>query len=939
MRVVVKLMCIIKFIILSSLWEETQMKLNKLGKLFALIMLTALLTAALAITAGASVSTTDDIFDLTETSVHDGSCGTVTVAWNAVSGADYYIVYLDGVHRAYTFNTSYTFTNFTVGEAHEVKIVARVGNAVANSGEMTISAEHVYTTEVTEPDCINGGYTTYTCDCGYTFVGDNVDALGHDFTAATCVTQKTCKVCGHKEGMLNADNHESNPEWTNLSKPNSAHQSVYPCCGAVHVSTESHEWENGVCTECGWACIHEGGTATCTDKAVCTNCGSSYGVKNPNNHTSDNDVWTATATTHSSVYECCNAPKVSVSNHDWNGGACSVCSYACLHGTTHWTTTESEHTKICSICDEVLLTENHNWNGGVCSDCEYVCAHDSTDDGDCTTAVYCAICGKETTPAGVHTPEADDDDCTTAIHCSVCGKETTPAKNHTPEADDGDCTTAIHCSVCGKETTPAKNHTPEADDGDCTTAINCSVCGKEAIPAKNHTPAADDGDCTTAILCSVCSKETTPAKNHTPEADDNDCTTAVHCSVCGKVTTPAKSHTPEADDGDCTTAIHCSVCGKETTPAKNHTPAADDGDCTTAINCSVCGKEAIPAKNHTPEADDNNCATAVHCSVCGKETTPAKSHTPEADDGDCTTAIHCSVCGVETTPANAEHFGGSATCLTQAVCEACGTAYGSLDPTVHTGSVKWTTTNTTHSAKFTCCDAIVTIATNHHWVDGECDVCAYRCNHTNKNWSNDDSTHTWTCSVCEKSVTSDHDFDSKVTAPSCTKGGYTTHSCLCGEKYTDSETPATGHDWSDGNALCKTCQTKCNHPTEKLVEGKDATCTEEGYTDYHHCDTCGTDYDKSVIAIKAHSYKLVTPDFKDESVEAGTIFRLKMVCGNEGCDEEHFSVPVGIKLTPEQNKLAFKLAVVLIALIIVIWAWRTIKAVPTTTSWFRRRRR
>ena len=162
---------------------------------------------------------------------------------------------------------------------------------------------------------------------------------------------------------------------------------------------------------------------------------------------------------------------------------------------------------------------------------------------------------------------------------------------HTPNADDGNCTTAITCSVCGTVTTEAKAaHSPKEDDGDCTTAIVCSDCGTVTTAAKaSHTPNADDGDCTTAVTCSVCGEVTTAAKaGHTPNADDGDCTTAITCSVCGEVTTEAKAgHTPNADDGDCTTAVTCSVCGKVTTEAKaEHTPevgteiASEDGSAT-----------------------------------------------------------------------------------------------------------------------------------------------------------------------------------------------------------------------------------------------------------------------------------------------------------------------------------------------------------------------
>ncbi len=49
-----------------------------------------------------------------------------------------------------------------------------------------------------------------------------------------------------------------------------------------------------------------------------------------------------------------------------------------------------------------------------------------------------------------------------------------------------------------------------------------------------------------------------------------------------------------------------------------------------------------------------------------------------------------------------------------------------------------------------------------------------------------------------------HSYDSVVTPPTCVNGGYTTHTCsLCGDNYTDSETPATGeHNYTDGVCAC-----------------------------------------------------------------------------------------------------------------------------------------
>ena len=64
----------------------------------------------------------------------------------------------------------------------------------------TSGHEHSYTQTVTAPDCTNGGYTTNTCQCGDSYVSDEVAALGHTWTSATCSAPKTCTVCSATEG-------------------------------------------------------------------------------------------------------------------------------------------------------------------------------------------------------------------------------------------------------------------------------------------------------------------------------------------------------------------------------------------------------------------------------------------------------------------------------------------------------------------------------------------------------------------------------------------------------------------------------------------------------------------------------------------------------------------------------------------------------------------
>lgn len=75
---------------------------------------------------------------------------------------------------------------------------------------------------------------------------------------------------------------------------------------------------------------HTGGTATCTNKAVCENCGEEYGETDPDNHTPDLSKWEDTVDNH---YRVCKDCKVKIEStkaaHDTSGtdGACSVCGY------------------------------------------------------------------------------------------------------------------------------------------------------------------------------------------------------------------------------------------------------------------------------------------------------------------------------------------------------------------------------------------------------------------------------------------------------------------------------------------------------------------------------------------------------------------------------------------------------------------------------------
>ena len=75
-----------------------------------------------------------------------------------------------------------------------------------------------------------------------------------------------------------------------------------------------------------------------------------------------------------------------------------------------------------------------------------------------------------------------------------------------------------------------------------------------------------------------------------------------------------------------------------------------------------------------------------------------------------------------------------------------------------------------------------------------------------------------------------HRYTAKVTAPTCTAGGYTTYTCsLCGHSYTGDKTAALGHGWSSWQTT------------------KAPTCTENGQQQ-RTCSRCGKSEAKTLSA-------------------------------------------------------------------------------------------
>ena len=311
----------------------------------------------------------------------------------------------------------------------------------AVSGNGTTEASHIYDQKVvndkylkTPATCINLAVYYMSCVCGEkgTETFENGDALGHSWGSwqsngddthtrtcqicavketenctggtATCVNKAICSVCNAEHGAVDPTNHTGTEAWITTD---TMHTKVWRCCQAVIEAEEEHNWENGTCTICQYPCQHTGGTATCSQLAVCDICGSQYGDYDADNHKAVS-AWTQENGKH--YHKCEYGCDTHLDEAECSGGeatctapaVCETCgnAYGAINpdnhtGTVVWTKTATTHSSAYSCCNAPVVAEEvHEWQNGVCSECGYECQHDGGT-ATCTQKAVCDICGEE----------------------------------------------------------------------------------------------------------------------------------------------------------------------------------------------------------------------------------------------------------------------------------------------------------------------------------------------------------------------------------------------------------------------------------------------------------------------------------------------------------------------------------------------------------------
>ena len=287
------------------------------------------------------------------------------------------------------------------------------------------------------------------------------------------------------------------------------------------------------------------------------------------------------------------------------------------------------------------------------------------------------------------------------------------------------------------------------------------------------------------------------------------------------------------------------------------------------IKCSVCGrKNSIvygDLSDHTGGTETPTCTTGKTCEKCGAEygILGHKWKTPaNASLGNGTHRIICLRCGLNGT---ASCTGGTATCTTKAVCEACGGKYGKRNLNNHAlvhydaqaptcTKPGWDAFDTCPRCYYTTFRAIPALKHDLEHHEAKAPTC------TEKGWDAYE-----TCSRCDYTTYAElpalnHDLvrhDAK--AATCTEIGWNAYdTCKNCDYTTYAEVPALNHDLEQHAAKVPTCTeigwnayetcSRCDHTTYTELpalnhaleqhEAQAPTCTEIGWDAYETCSRC-----------------------------------------------------------------------------------------------------
>ena len=401
-------------------------------------------------------------------------------------------------------------------------------------------------------ECLNA-------DCDVKDNDSAKDGYGtHTGGTAACTAEAICEYCHQSYGEKDSANHVGGTqEWT--IRTAYVHEQKWSCCGAVIVASEDHEWSNGVCSECGYACLHDD-----ADKNhICDICS-----KVISNHKDANKD------------HICDFCEKVISNHE-DADNNHVCDY-CDKAISNHEDADKDH--VCDYCKKIISNHDDADKNHICDYCEKIISNHEDADKD----HVCDFCDKVISNhiGGTAT-------CHTKAICEIC-------RNGYGEFDETkhDGGTVIRDAV-----------TVTCTENGYTGDIYCAGCDEllergNVIEADGHT--GGRATCTEKAVCDICGKsygETDPdghdklvhidAKAATEDSEGN--IEYWHCEVCGKYYADAEASQEIAEADTVTKKLTPKTA--DITPAKDASDvkAPGTGDTTSAVMATALLMSAMAA--------------------------------------------------------------------------------------------------------------------------------------------------------------------------------------------------------------------------------------------------------------------------------------------------------------------------------------------------------
>ncbi len=555
-----------------------------------------------------------------------------------------------------------------------------------------VAAEHTWSErmELKAATCTEAGYTGFKCTvCNQENPEHHIEiaALGHSYEDdGDCTTESVCsrKGCGRKlpatQHKWGEYDHDQNGHWQKCANEGCT-KTTKDITGAAEAHSNAPENKD------------------CTSSWDCPVCG--YQVKGYASHTFDG-TWKSDGTYHwqECTREGCTYQQKKGAHTGGDDGDCTT-AWKCK--TCKATLREAAEHKWSENYSHMVNSHRRYCTNPGCNKSTDLGEHIyTTETGDCTKSVICAVCdyvaihgesGHRFVNAAYHGNETGHWQECTNKNCKIKSKVTA----HT--GGTATCRDQAVCETCrmpygelnpqnhtgGVEIVRQKAATVEEDGytGD-EVCLSCKAVVKEGkkIPklenACTHNWEIKYDDIKSWEHCTICyafqkEKDHTFIKwlndaaehwqqceycehmtHHSPHimdtsADDKNCNTPVACKDCQYTMIAAKEHVfgntwAYDEDG------HWHVCindNCEQTSEELPHNAKDDGDCTTALICKDCGHTLMDAQTEHNWSSVWKSDAKGHYQECQNDGCTKKqyqNHKAAADDGLCTTPKVCEVC-------------------------------------------------------------------------------------------------------------------------------------------------------------------------------------------------------------------------------------------------------------------------------------------------------